>query len=99
VPPELDSLMPPVSGLLPPTDIRPELAAGVPDKVPGANTSLLLGPSGWQVGGTSAATTVLVKARPPKVTHSAGTASVVTFKTVISTLMILSIPFSPSSVL
>ena len=55
VPPAFDSLMPPVSGLLAPADRRPELAAAVPDSRPGAKTSLLFGPSGWQVGGTSAA--------------------------------------------
>jgi hypothetical protein len=40
-PPELDSLMPPVKGDLPPTEIRPVLAAMVPVKRPVAMTSLL----------------------------------------------------------
>ena len=36
--------MPPVSGLLAPTDRRPPLGAEVPPSVPGAKTSLLPGP-------------------------------------------------------
>src|SRR5512135_704037 len=71
VPPALLSLIPPVSGLLKPADRRPELAAAVAVKRPGANTSLLYLPSGSQVGGTSLATTVDVKARPPRAAQSA----------------------------
>jgi len=46
VPPALDSLMVPVSGLLAPQERRPELAAWVPESRPGAKTSLLFLPSG-----------------------------------------------------
>jgi hypothetical protein len=55
VSPALLSLMVPVSGLLAPAERRPEFAAAVPLRSPGANTSLLLAPRAWQVGGTSAA--------------------------------------------
>ncbi|MBP1628865.1 MAG: hypothetical protein H6Q00_3340 [Holophagaceae bacterium] len=73
VPPALDSLMPPVRGLLAPADKRPELAAEVPVSIPGAKTSLLFGPRGWQDGGTSWATTVEVRARPPNPAQESGT--------------------------
>ena len=43
--------MPPVSGLLAPTDSRPPFGAVVPPSVPGANTSFAAGPSGSAVGG------------------------------------------------
>jgi hypothetical protein len=46
VPPALLSLMPPVKGLFEPTESRPEFEATVPVSKPGANTSLLFGPSG-----------------------------------------------------
>src|SRR6266496_1512015 len=77
LPPELHSLMVPVSGLLQPTESRPALEAMVPVSSPGASTSLLLGPSGWQVGGTSAATIVEVRARPPKPSQALGAGSTV----------------------
>ena len=94
VPPALDSLMPPVSGLLAPAEMRPELAAAVPESRPGANTSLLLGPSAWQVGGTSAATMVEVRARPPKPAQAAGTGSMLVVRSVMLTRTIRSIAFS-----
>src|SRR5512136_1551939 len=53
--PALDSLMPPVSGDLPPTETRADVGAAVPVNMPGEKTSLLLGPSGWHSGGTSSA--------------------------------------------
>src|SRR5664279_5541822 len=85
VPPELLSLIPPVSGLLPPAERRPDWAAGVPVRRPGANTSLLFGPRGWQVGGTSAATMDEVNPRPPCAAHSAGTSSNLTVLSVMFT--------------
>src|SRR5512136_1965610 len=75
VPPALLSLMPPVRGLLKPAERRPEFAAAVAVKRPGENTSLLYLPNGAHIGGTSLATTVDVRARPPRAAHSAGTAS------------------------
>jgi hypothetical protein len=60
VPPELLSLMPPVRGLLAPTEMRPDWTAVVPLRRPGAKMSLLLFPRGWQVGFTSFATNVEV---------------------------------------
>jgi len=85
-PPALDSLMPPVRGLLPPTEIRPELGAMDPASNPGATTSLLLGPRGWQRGGTSSATTLDVNARPPKRRYFSGSSSKVTVLLVMSIL-------------
>ncbi len=93
VPPELLSLIPPVSGLFAPQDIRPDWAAAVPLSNPGAKTNLLLGPKAWQVGITSLATIVEVRALPPRPTHSAGTSSVVVVKLVMLTRKILSMVF------
>src|SRR5512133_4393705 len=95
VPPTLLSLMPPVSGLLAPADRRPELDAAVPESSPGANTSLLLGPRAWQVGGTSFATMVDVRARPPRPAHSAGTSSTTVVRSGRFTRRILSMVGSP----
>ena len=77
VPPALDSLIPLVNGLFAPAENRPELAQEVPESIPGAKTSLLYLPSGWQVGFTSLATTVDVKPLPPIPIHSSGTSSMV----------------------
>ncbi len=90
VPPTLLSLMPPVSGLLAPQERRPELEAEVPERRPGAKTSLLLGPRGWQAGGTSLATMVEVRARPPRPAQAAGVSSVRVVRSVRLTLRILS---------
>ena len=57
--------MPPVSGLLQPTEMRPDMAAAEPLSRPGAMTSLFSAPSGWQEGGTSLETMAEVIARPP----------------------------------
>ncbi len=65
-PPALASLMPPVSGLLQPTEMRPLVEAADPVSMPGAKTSLLAALSGWQRGSTSALTTRDVMARPPR---------------------------------
>ncbi len=46
VPPTLLSLIPPVKGLLAPQEFLPLFAAVVPERSPGANTSLLFGPRG-----------------------------------------------------
>ena len=53
LPPLLLSLIVPVNGLFAPTEIRPDWAAVVPLKKPGAKISLLFFPSAWQVGFTS----------------------------------------------
>src|SRR5512136_2752897 len=90
VPPALLSLMPPVRGLLKPAHKRPELAAAVAVSKPGANTSLLYFPNGAQVGGTSLATTVEVKALPPRPAQSLGTASVLVVRVVMLTRIIFS---------
>ena len=90
VPPELLSLMPPVSGLLAPAESRPELAAGVPVRRPGAKQRMFWGPRGWQVGGTSAATMVEVRPRPPRPAQAAGTASILVLRSVMFTRKILS---------
>jgi hypothetical protein len=70
-----DSFMAAVRGLLAPMEIRPELAATVPERRPGGMTSLLFGPGGWQVGGTSAAIIVEVRPRPPWPAQLSGTSS------------------------
>ena len=44
--PALASLIVPVSAPLPPTEMRELVGAAVPVTMPGAKTSLLLGPSG-----------------------------------------------------
>ncbi|KAF5040287.1 hypothetical protein DSECCO2_535060 [anaerobic digester metagenome] len=76
VPPELLSFIPPVSGLLAPTDKRPEFAAFVPANRPGANTNLFLLPNGLQVGSTSSEIIVEVNPLPPRVFHLSGTSSI-----------------------
>jgi hypothetical protein len=43
--------------------------------IPGEKTILLLGPRGWQSGGTSSATRVDVKARPARYLYFSGMAS------------------------
>jgi hypothetical protein len=81
--------MPPVSGLLPPKEVRPLLgAAGVPVTHPGAITSLLLGPSGWQSGSTSSQVIAEVKPRPAQRDHLSGTSSYVTERFVMLILKI-----------
>ena len=55
MPPELASLIVPVSGLFAPAESRPEHGAPVPVRVPGAKTNLFAAESGWQVAGTSSA--------------------------------------------
>ncbi len=70
--PAFDSLMPPVRGDLPPTEMRPELGAVVPVTMPGAKTTLFDGPSGWQVGSTSSATRAEVRPRPPRQAYFSG---------------------------
>jgi hypothetical protein len=72
-PPAFDSFMPPVRGLFAPTEIRPPFGAVVPPKSPGANTSLLSGPSGSALGGTSWNTMASVRARPVNVLYLSGT--------------------------
>ena len=84
-PPELDSLIVPVSGLFAPTDMRPELGADVPLRSPGAKIILLFLPRAWQVGLTSSLTKLEVSARPPSRAYSSGTAPTFTFKVVMST--------------
>src|SRR5690349_13263212 len=71
--------MPPVSGLLQPTEMRPLVDADEPVRRPGASTSLLAALSGWQVGSTSFATIAEVRPRPPSPRYSAGIGSTVAF--------------------
>ena len=66
---------PPISGLLPPNDVLPEVVAAVPPSRPGAMTSLLSGPSESQSGGTSRSTIRDVSARPPSSAYSSGASS------------------------
>jgi putrescine aminotransferase len=63
----------------------PELAALVPVSKPGANTSLLCLPNGWQVGSTSAATMVEVSPRPPSPAQASGTSSIVALRLLMFT--------------
>ncbi len=65
--------MVPVSGLLAPTDMRPEMGAAVPPRRPGANTTLFSRPRGTHCGGTSWATIAEVIPRPPRVNNASGT--------------------------
>jgi len=64
---------------------------------PGANTILLAGPSGSQVGSTSLATTVEVRARPPRRLNSSGRSSDVTVPASTSTRNSVLITISPCS--
>ena len=75
--PAFASLMPPVSGLLAPTDMRPEVGAEVPERTPGANTNTLSGPSGSQVGSHSSSRIRADSARPPSIFQASGYGSVV----------------------
>ena len=52
VPPTLASLIPPVNGLFPPMDSRPELGALVPARRPGATINGFSPERGWTVGET-----------------------------------------------
>src|SRR3990172_5568009 len=67
--------MPPVSGLLPPIEIRPEVGAEVPKSTPGAITRTLSGPSGSHFGSHSSSRIFAERARPPRSFRSAGKAS------------------------
>ncbi len=85
-PPELASLMPPVRGLLPPTESRPPLGTTVPAKIPAAYTMTLPGPSESASASTSRSTMAEVKPRPPSGSRSALSGSRVTVPCVRSTL-------------
>src|SRR5690554_124536 len=88
-PPAFDSLIPPVSGLFAPKEVRPLLgAAGEPVTQPGAMTSLLCGPSGWQVGSTSSNMMCDVNPRPAQRAHFSGTSSYVAVRSVMLILKI-----------
>src|SRR5680860_165547 len=87
-PPTLDSLMPPVRGLLAPTDSREELGDVVPASNPGAMTSLLAIPSASVLGSTSLLMMAEVRALPPKATNSSGISSKATLPSETSTLKI-----------
>ena len=64
--------MPPVSGLLPPTESRPEVGAAVPDTTPGASTNTLSGPRGSQVGSHSSVRILADSPRPPSSFQASG---------------------------
>src|SRR3990172_3412280 len=87
--------MPPVNGLLQPTEIRPEVGAEEPDSTPGASTRILSGPRGSQAGSHSFNRILADSARPPRNFQSAGNSSVVTVRLVILTLIILSFTLLP----
>src|SRR5437667_8320472 len=70
-PPAFASLMPLVSGLLPPIEIRPEVGADVPERTPGAITRTFSGPNGSHFGSHSSSRIRADKARPPKIFQSA----------------------------
>ena len=72
MPPAFASLMPPVSGLLPPMEMRPLVGAAVPAITPGAITSTLSGPRGSQAGSHSFSRIFAESARPPSSFHSSG---------------------------
>jgi hypothetical protein len=69
--------MPPVRGLFKPIESLPEFAALVPERIPGAMTSLLCFPKGSQVGITSFATTIEVRPLPPNPRYASGVSSIV----------------------
>ena len=71
--PAFDSLMPPVSGDFPPTEMREDDGADVPVTKPGENTSLLFGPRGCASGGTSSAIKFDVSDRPASFLYFSGT--------------------------
>ena len=95
-PPTLDSLMPPVRGLLAPTESLPEFAHVDPESSPVATTSLFFGPSGWQRGGTSLATMLDVRPLPPKDAYSPVSSSVLQAPVFISTRINFLITVPPS---
>src|SRR5581483_2410014 len=92
VPPPLDSLTVPVSGLLPPTEMRCEDEALVPPRSPGQKISLLLRPSGSQVGGISSRQKRATSARPPSRCQPSGTGSSFASSRSMSTRTSVSIP-------
>ncbi len=70
--PAFDSFMPLVSGDLAPIEILEAVGALVPVTNPGAKISLLSGPRGWQVAGTSSYTIVDVSPLPPRFLYDSG---------------------------
>jgi hypothetical protein len=81
--------MPPVSGLLAPTERRPPFGAVVPPKRPGAKTSLASGPSASDFGGTSLKMIASVRARPTNFLYLSGTGSFFTDRSDMFTLRML----------
>lgn len=75
--------MVPVRGLFAPTESLPEEGALVPERSPGAKTSLLNGPRGSHPGGTSSATIREVRALPPRRAYFSGRSSNLTSREVM----------------
>ena len=88
--PEFDSLIVPVRGDLAPTDRREDVGALVPVTIPGEKTSLLFGPSGWQVAGTSSWTMLEVSHRPARWAYLSGSGSKAVVRSVMFTRRIRS---------
>ena len=89
--PALVSLMVPVRGDFPPTEMRALVGAAVPVTIPGAKTTLLLGPRGWQFGSTSSHTMLEVSQRPPLNLYFSGTSWYLTAQSFMLTRRILAI--------
>ncbi len=77
VPPALDSFTPPVSGDLPPIEMRSHEEMRCPTISPGAKMSLFFAPSGSQVAGTSSTRMRASKPRPPRCCHVSGVGCIV----------------------
>ena len=88
-PPAFASLIPRVSGLLPPTEMRPHEGASVPDSGPQAITSLASVPSGSVLGGTSLVSILAHSPLPPTTVNSSARSSNLVSRRLISTRKIL----------
>ncbi len=93
VPPALLSFIPPVKGLFAPMDTRLVLTRLVPLKTPGAMISLLSGPRGSHVGGTSALIIVEVSPLPPSPRYCCGTSfKLMDFSVMLTLINFISVP-------
>jgi len=71
--------------------MRDDVGEVVPVTIPGENTTLLFGPSGWHVAGTSSWTMLDVSQRPALLLYFSGTGSNDAVRSVMSTRRIRSI--------
>ena len=90
-PPAFASLIPFVSGLFPPTDVRPQDGAFVPARSPVATINLFSGPSGSHLGGTSLLSILAINPLPPMRRNSSGSSSIFASNAPILIRSILSI--------